>query len=392
MTLHATTEILKKVVIYGGSLLGIIILGWIIFKSSGMIKDMLYPVKVEAPNKLYDALPGIVFPKNATDEKLNYTMNTVSGTFPVFPDRLYIYPVVQEEPSFSNLKNAKTKLSAIGFTDYEGKPIPEIALQDSNYEWDDTSDIKRKMVMNIITFNFLMTSSYTDPQVVAAAKNLSDELSDETDAIKTSKFFLDYMELFPNDIDLNKTQNHYDNINYYSFPKDFSIQNGTLVPASSLSDAQAIRVDLYQKDLEYDLVLNTVDGKLYDKKNLSFPILYPDPPFSTMSFWVAAGENQPRVVAADFVHHEIQLPAKSDPTPVATYPIKTAKDAFEELKNGNAFIASYWGQDNNVTINDIFLAYYLGKDQQDYLMPIIVFEGKNGFLAYVSAVQNDLIK
>jgi hypothetical protein len=200
---------------------------------------------------------------------------------------------------------------------------------------------------------------------------------------------LETIELLPKDIDLTKTQTPEKNVHYITSPQIFSIVNGALVPTTSLSKAQAIRVDIYQKDMEYQLNTGIAGDGGIKKLDMKIPILYPHPPYSTMSFCIASGANGAQVVAANYVHQDITIPEVDTE---ATYPIKTATEAFDELKKGNGYIAAYSGNDSSVLINNVYLAYYLGEEKQDYLMPIIVFEGDGGFFGYVSAVKNDWVK
>ena len=90
--------------------------------------------------------------------------------------------------------------------------------------------------------------------------------------------------------------------------------------------------------------------------------------------------DQPEVVEANFIH---QIPSDE----YSTYPIKTSNLAFEELKKNKAYIASS-PQNGKISIKNITLGYYIGEKEQDYLVPIIVFEG-NGFEAFVSAVTDE---
>lgn len=121
---------------------------------------------------------------------------------------------------------------------------------------------------------------------------------------------------------------------------------------------------------------------------MTIPVLYSHPPYSTMNFWVASGEQSLEVVEANFSH---KTPIFSNED-TATYYIKTSREAFDELKNSKAYIASYAGSKTNVVINNIYLAYYLDETTQEYLMPIIVFEGDNGFSAYISAIKTESVK
>lgn len=76
-----------------------------------------------------------------------------------------------------------------------------------------------------------------------------------------------------------------------------------------------------------------------------------------------------------------------DTTSSATYPLKSAYDALEDLKSGSGIIIQ--APDNSrVSLTNVYLGYYESIEYSPYLQPIIVFEGQN-FLAYVPAIAKD---
>jgi len=382
MTLHNATDFIKKIFIGASIGIVLIIMLVLIFRIGAIVKNIVSPPKIIPPNQAYNVLPALQFPKSEISNNFTYTLNTISGTLPTdFPDRLDIYPLIQPSPNFLNLDSIKTKVQTIGFMDPQGNSLPENSLGNGLYEWDETTGINRKIKFNIVTFDFSLSSDYLASLTVLGGQSLNDE----NNAILTAKTFLDSLQLLPADIDLTKTQNSAPNVNYNTYPQLFAIKNGTLVPTSSLSTAQVIRVDFYQKDVEYDL---DTGRSGVAKIKIKLPILYPHPPYSTMSFWIASSQYNSSVDAANFIHRDISVPTGT----AATYPIKTAQEALDELKNGKAYIPSYSGLDKNILISNIYLAYYIGEGNQQYLMPIIVFEGQNGFFAYVSAVKNEWVK
>ncbi len=382
MSLHKATEAIKKFGIGIGIGLIAIMLITIIIRIGGFIINIAVPPKVTPPNHAFDVLPAIEFPQNKADNKFTYVIDTPSGTLPTdFPDRLIIYPLEVPESNFLNLEKAKSKAKTLDFTDPRGKVTPEKALGNGIYEWIDTTGINRNLIIDTVSFDFKLTSNYLASLTVLGAKNLSDQ----TSAIETVEDLLESIDLFSEDIDLTKTETPQTESSYDTYPKVFAIANGVLVPATSLSTAQVIRVDLHQKDIEYNLDIGI---KKAPTKKMKLPIRYPDPPYSTMSFWIASGETNTDVYAANFVHNKIL----TDSDPQATYSIKTTEAAFEELKNGKAYIASYKGLDQQILISNIYLAYYLGEEKQNYLMPIIVFEGQDNFFAYISAIKDEWVK
>ncbi len=379
MSLHKATEIIKKILIFAGGGIGAIIILVMIFKFGAILKSIISPPKIIPPNQAYGTLPPLQFPRSEFDNDYTYTLNTVSGALPIdFPGRLVIYPVSKATPNLLNLDKAKNKALALKFMDQMNKPIPEISLGNGLYEWNDPSGIgiNRRLKMNIVTFDFSLSSSYLTSLTVLGAQNLSDE----NNAVQTVKEVLTSIQLMPTDIDITKTTTPSKDTNNYTYPQLFTITNGVMQPTTSLSSAKVIRVDLYQKDIEYNLDTGKPGAA---KIKIKLPVFYPSPPYSTMSFWVASGQSNAEIDAAEFIHREITIPTEN----IATYPIKTVSQAFEELKNGSAYIASYSGLDKEILINKVYLAYYLGGQNEEYLMPIIVFEGQKGFFAYVSAVK-----
>jgi hypothetical protein len=71
----------------------------------------------------------------------------------------------------------------------------------------------------------------------------------------------------------------------------------------------------------------------------------------------------------------------------ATYPIKTAEAAFEELKEGIGFITNPESTSGgSVIIRKVYLSYYDAGQYSEYYQPVIVFEGDNNFYGFVPAV------
>lgn len=88
-----------------------------------------------------------------------------------------------------------------------------------------------------------------------------------------------------------------------------------------------------------------------------------------------------QVVAGEYRYFPI------DQTQVSTYPLKTAKEAYDNLVNGKGYIADLGLNTNGkIIIRKIYLANYDPDTQTDFFQPIVVFEGDNGFVAYVPAV------
>jgi hypothetical protein len=393
MTLHDTTEFAKKGGIVFALLIGIGIILAIFFKVGAVIHSILFPPKIAPANVAYGKIPAPIFPQSNFNGEYTYSINTVSGALPSdFPDRLNVYPMIINEPDVLNLKNAQQNISNIQFVDSTGNTLPAIPIGGPDYEWRETTPgqtgFQRSIVYNIVSQNFTMNSNYLTQLSVLQAQFIQ-TMNNPTNAIQPVQDFLSTIGSSTSDIDFSLTQNPPATEDYTTAPKLYSVSNGQLMPTTALANTQVIRVDLYQKEIDYTINASTNQDLTHSQDfTMTLPIVYPHPPFSTMNFIVASGQNEADVSVANFFHQTPNL----TPDTQGTYPIKSAQQAFDDLKSGKGYIASYNGTGNQILITNVYLAYYMGATQQNYLTPIVVFEGQNGFFAYVPAITSDAMQ
>ncbi len=341
-TLHKVTELTKKFAL--GFVLGVIGIIFLVVLIQ-YIRSIL-PKKVEPPTVIFGQLPAMTFPQNTLAKNFSYTINTVSGTLPVLPDKVAVYKTSKPEISLLSLDQAKD-LSARN--NFSGSPIQ---ISDTVYQWQQVEPPLAKLSYDIISLNFTFITNYLSDPTAAVTSNLPDQAG----AIVNAQNFFTNFGSNLTDTDLKKTQ-----VSYYS------IQNAALVPASSVSTAQAIRVDFYQKDID------------------KIPVYYPHYPKSNI-YAILAGVNYPNSIAeAGYFHQSLLLDQNG------TYPIKTMDEAFRELNENKAYIANYDGNKTNILIQDAYVAYFASDMLQDYLMPVIVFKGNDNFYAFVNAIKDEWI-
>lgn len=340
LTLNQATSETRIALKWGGVIFLVFFLIFLIFKIGTALKQTLFPTPPEPPTVSFGKLPLIVFPNNVSDKNFNYSLDTVTGTLPTFQDRINVYKMVPISPDLLALKKAISNVSSVGFVN------PEIPISAKVYRWNDNGPLNRSITMDIFSTDFSLSSTFiSDPAVQSAI-----ELPDPPTAISTAQSFLSSMSSFPDDIESTRTKTVL-----------FSINNNTLTTATSISNAQIVEVDFFQKDID------------------KLPIYYPKAVSSTMNVLVVGGKDQPQVAQIDFSHQTVSNQS-------ATYPIRTTQDAYNLLKQGQGYIASYFGSSTDISIKNVFLAYYIGDKKQDYLFPIAVFEGDNGFFAYVPII------
>jgi len=129
-----------------------------------------------------------------------------------------------------------------------------------------------------------------------------------------------------------------------------SLQGTSLYAATSVSTADLVRVDLFQNDLD------------------KLPIVYAHPPYSSIHFLVG-GVNTNEILEGTFAHQIISNES-------TTYPIRLVSDAYNLLKQNKAYIASYYGTNNDITIKNIYLAYFVTDEKQNYILPRLCLRRK----------------
>ena len=335
------TKLIMKI---GLIALGVLFVLYIIFQMLIAFKNILFSTEQVKASVEFGKLTYPDFPKNTNDKEFEYSINTVTGDLPQITDIVKVNKIERPLPDLLGLKNAGEKVSKAKFDKGPTK------ITDTVYDWVSEEGLKKTIRVNILNKNFSISSNPYSDQSILSAVNLPNEKG----AIEAAKSLLESMRYPTDDLDIDNAKT-----------KLFYIDNNTFKEATSISTAQAIQVNFYQKPID------------------EIPIIYKNPNQSNINFLVAGGEYKPQIIGANYIYQNITEEA-------STYPIKTAKQAYEDLVNGKAFIASNPGNDTNISITNVYLAYYLSDDEkQSYTMPVIVFQGNENFFAYVNAIRDE---
>lgn len=343
-TLSQTTQATRKLLKWAGiGFVAFLLIRFLLFPIGQLTYNLIFPKKPPPPVEGFGKLPHIPFPKGENGGGLTYSINTTTGGLPKnIPDRIQVFQASLNQASFSSYDRTKQKAAKIGFSG-EGTPLSQ-----TMYQWKDPKIDGRQIVFNTVTQDFTLTANLTSSSEFA--------LPTKDQATQIANTFLKNISLLPKDIDDTKTK--------ISFVK---LQNGGLALTTSLSESNFIQVDFYRKPLS------------------DLPIVYPDPNHSLISFLVEGGrETNTQVALAYFSYKNI------DEKNTSTYPIKTAVEAFEELKTGKAYIALLPTQ-KAISITKIYLAYYEGNDDTNFFLPVFVFEG-DGFFSFLEAVKEQSLQ
>jgi hypothetical protein len=107
-----------------------------------------------------------------------------------------------------------------------------------------------------------------------------------------------------------------------------------------------------------------------------------------VSFLISgASSKERRFVQINFTYNPI------DRQRFETYPLKAVSSAWEELKAGGGYVAALGeNTDGKIEITKVYLGYFEAETSQNFLQPIFVFEGRDNFWGFVSAVAKEWVK
>ncbi len=340
-TLTSVAVTTRKIIRYSIFFIIFLIIGRIVLGIGIGIFNKLFPAPPPTPTVAFGPLPKITFPQNQNLPTLTYTLQTPTGELPKFPNQATVYRMPREASNLSSLDAAKRKAAALGFTT---DPVSE---SQTLYKFSHPI-VPASLEMNIVTGVFSISYDLSKDPGPISQRPPSPEV-----AVDNVKSYLKGGGLLPDDIE-GGTSTH-----------DFlKIENKQLVPAISLSESALIKVNLFRQE--------------YDK----IPTLTPHP--TQANIWFLVGGSQARekqIIGGEFHYFPI------DSTLSSTYPIKTPQVAYNELSQGKGYIADIGlNSTGNITIRKVYLAHFDPDTQADFFEPIYVFEGDNGFIAYVPAV------
>jgi hypothetical protein len=344
-SLTQTAIITRKIIRYSLYLIIALIVGKITIGVGIKTYKHFFPEPPPPPTVGFGPLPSLIFPKDQTVDNLEFVLETPDGELPIFPDQAKVYFMPKPIQTQLNLEIAKDKAAKLGFTS-----SPE-QISSTIYRFKHPTS-PSSLEINIVTGIFSISYDLQADSSPLERRPPAPEI-----AIAQAKSYLASAGLLPEDL-AGPTN--------YEFIK---IEEGRLSQAVSLSEADLVKVGLFRKKFN------------------ELPSLTPNPNQANIWFLVSgARKKEKQIVAGQFRYFTV------DEDKSETYPIKTAAAAWEELKNGQAYLAHppIAGQ-TKIAIRRVYLAYYDPEVETEFYQPIIVFdEGvKGGFVAYVPAVTDE---
>lgn len=334
MTLTETATITKRflrVFLIFGSAFIVLWIAFLIIYNNFIIP---YQRSQERAEKRFGALPQPVYPPSViSSASLTYSLDTRSGGLPPTPKLINVYFIPPSETTLLSPDRARQLAAALGFN--EG---PEI-LSPTQYRFKDSTG--GMMQIDLSTSNFSFRRIPTNPPDAAQDETLPDEQR----ATVTFRNFLDKKGLIKGGLEQGTS-----NIIYESGDNQNS-NTATVSLWPNLVDQYPVVTGNPKIGL-----INATMTK-YQDETLRFPAM-------SYTYW--------------FV----------DRKTFSTYELKSANQAFEELKRGSGIVVRNGTSDNKASITNVYLAYYMAESYNSFLHPVLVFEGPQ-FTAYIPALTPD---
>lgn len=304
-----------------------------------------HPDPPPPPDVKFGRLPKIIFPKVEEQPQYTYRLETRTGQLPALDNQFKIFFMPVRNPSLLALDKAKEMANRIGFIQEPIKQSPTV------YVWSSSEPVPSSLTMEVIVGSFVMDRKWQDePQYLTPTMFLSEER-----ATDLSANYLSRLALYYNDLKAGKTRIDY-----------LQAENGQLVPALSLSTSQFLRVHFFRSAID------------------EVPVVTSKPTVANVSLIMALQrEEKKQVVRVDYAYSPVELER------FATYPLVGVQTAWTRLQNNQGYVASPAQDTSNVVVRQVYLAYYDAEQAQNFLQPVYVFEGDNGFVGYVPAVADE---
>ena len=237
------------------------------------------------------------------------------------------------------LERMKARARSLGFTN---DPIKE---SDHIYRFGHPT-LPARLTVNLISGGFVYNLDYLNDKVQFESVTLPTI----EEAGRLAKNFFSTLGALPDDLAQGVVKAEYLIATY----------SGEMKQAPSYSEANFVRVDIFRANR--DKVKFVTPGGETSPVNILFS---------------GIGERNKGTVAANYQYSMIVA------NDAATYPLKTSDQAWSELTQGLGYMPKYF---STATVRNAYLAYYESDGPQDFIQPVIVFEGDGGFLGYVQAV------
>lgn len=342
-TLTTVTAAGRKAVLVLGIGIVALIVGRTLLNVSVSVYQALNPPPPAPPTVGFGLLPPLEFPvKESAELPTTYRLETANGQLPAGRDRAKVFLVTQSSPSLLGDERVKQLASKLGYV-FE----PEL-LDGRTYRWTKTQPIQSTLDADVQTLNYTITTDYLARPELLLEKNVPDGF----EAVSRVKSFVSSSTRLESDIATASGVTTY-----------LRSAGDRVVPAVSYSDADFVQVDINRTPVDGRYQVYTPSGT----KGIIHAIV------------TGSLTGRDSIVMLENWYQPI------DYSEIHTYPLRTVQQAWKLLEAGQGYVAVA-GAGETAVIREVTLGYYDTTEPQEYLQPIYVFAGDDGFLGFVPAI------
>jgi len=284
-----------------------------------------------------------------TSAGLTFSLLTIEGAPPESTASAKVYEIAKKLPTFSTGLRVTSLARRLGFDE-------EPTINDTTYYFVDSANSLRSLVIEGVYLNFHLKYNYRGQSAIFVRP--LDVPKEQL--IKNFTNFLSQKGIFDDTVLKGRTALQL---------LRYNTESGELIPAKSIADAHAMRIDFFRQDVDN---LPLVPPKYFTSYNYVLHIPKP-------------GRNDAQLLEISYSFWPL-----SDN--FATYPLKTANEAYTELIEGKAYIINKGFNESEITLRNIHLAYFDDDQIQPYLQPVFVFAGDREFVAMSPAISSQWLK
>lgn len=330
MTLTQTAILVKR-----GTIAFIILITLII---SGMIGYNIWhqkylstlPAQEELPEEKFGKLPELSLPKGlVSSSNFSYSLDTTTGGLPKMPTLIKVYFIPQAGVSLLAPEKSKQLAKSLGFNQQVESSLETTLRFKDNQE--------SALTIDLTTGNF----NFERKIATLSAESIKNPLPNQSDLVKEFKSYLEAKNLLPEPLRSDRSKVIYDK--------------------TDATDSETAQVNLWPKDFD------------------NLPIITSS--FSQSLIKAEVNKSNKEVEKFQNLYYTYW---PIDQTTYSTYKIKTAEQAFSDLKSGKGVVVLEPAKPQ-VSISKVYLGYFQGEIYTSYLQPIFVFEGPH-FVALVPAI------
>jgi len=308
------------------------------------------PVKTLPPNLRFGTLPRPKFINIVNSSSgLNITLENVEGRPPEATTVAKIYSMPNKMLTLLSPERAKQLANKLGF-------IKEPTHLNPNTYFFSDNNQQKTLSVDITNLNFHMKYDYS-----LNMKDIFKNIQFESQEITVATINNYLLSNFLFDASLINNLAKVELLHYAS-------ESSQLVPVDKIYTADAIRIDYFRNKIDNLRILPPTFDKSYNY------VLYTPSQLTnyleiSYTFW-----------PVDYGDY-------------ATYPLISSEEAWKELLDGYGFVLNKGNiNPNKIVVRKIYIAYYDSQEPQGFLQPIFVFEGDDGFVAYLPAIRPEFLE